>query len=133
MILGLDIGNITSIGVGDKEDFVTESRLREFEELDDFSGNDIVEINDKKFIFNEGYFENNVVKHEKENFNRFDCGRCTGCVAGAGRLWRKQRQRKRRQRQRGKRQCSNRGFHISTASFRSNVGSVHGRKSGCDC
>ena len=56
MILGLDIGNITSIGVGDKEDFVTESRLREFEELDDFSGNDIVEINDKKFIFNEGYF-----------------------------------------------------------------------------
>ncbi|WP_283697702.1 ParM/StbA family protein [Clostridium perfringens] len=68
MILGLDIGNITSIGVGDKEDFITESRLREFEELDDFSGNDIVEINDKKFIFNEGYFENNVVKHEKENF-----------------------------------------------------------------
>ncbi|MFW0906079.1 peptide transporter, partial [Clostridium perfringens] len=68
MILGLDIGNITSICVGDKEDFITESRLREFEELDDFSGNDIVEINDKKFIFNEGYFENNVVKHEKENF-----------------------------------------------------------------
>lgn len=68
MILGLDIGNITSIGVGEKEDFLIESRLREFEELDDFSGNDIVEINDKKFIFNEGYFENNVVKHEKENF-----------------------------------------------------------------
>ncbi len=50
MILGLDIGNITSIGVGDKEDFITESRLREFEELDDFSGNDIVEINDKNLF-----------------------------------------------------------------------------------
>ncbi|EOU1489356.1 ParM/StbA family protein [Clostridium perfringens] len=68
MILGLDIGNITSICIGEDTEFMVESRIKDYEELNSFSTTDIVEIDGRKMLFNEGYFENNIIKHEKENF-----------------------------------------------------------------
>ena len=68
MILGLDIGNITSICIGENTEFIVESRIKDYEELNSFSTTDIVEIEGRKMLFNEGYFENNIIKHEKENF-----------------------------------------------------------------
>lgn len=68
MILGLDIGNITSICIGEDTEFMVESRIKDYEELNSFSTTDIVEIEGRKMLFNEGYFENNIIKHEKENF-----------------------------------------------------------------
>ena len=68
MILGLDIGNITSICIGEDTEFIVESRIKDYEELNSFSTTDIVEIEGRKMLFNEGYFENNIIKHEKENF-----------------------------------------------------------------
>lgn len=68
MILGLDIGNITSICIGEDTEFIVESRIKDYEELNSFSTTDIVEIDGRKMLFNEGYFENNIIKHEKENF-----------------------------------------------------------------
>lgn len=68
MVLGLDIGNITSICIGEDTEFMVESRIKDYEELNSFSTTDIVEIEGRKMLFNEGYFENNIIKHEKENF-----------------------------------------------------------------
>lgn len=68
MILGLDIGNLTTVCVSENNEVVFESRLKPYQQLNRFSGNDVFEIDNQKFIFEEGYFENNLIKHEKENF-----------------------------------------------------------------
>lgn len=68
MIVGLDIGNITSVAVSEEKTFITESRAKAFEELNNFANADIVEVGGKTLIFGEGDFENNILKHEKENF-----------------------------------------------------------------
>ena len=68
MILGLDIGNLTTVCGSETNEVVFESRLKPYQQLNRFSGNDVFEIDNQKFIFEEGYFENNLIKHEKENF-----------------------------------------------------------------
>lgn len=68
MILGVDIGNITTICVGEEKEFIVESRVKEFQNINEFGEKDIVEFDNKKLLFGDGYFENNLLKHEKENF-----------------------------------------------------------------
>lgn len=68
MILGIDVGNITTVCVSDNKEVVFESRLKPYQQLNSFSENDVFEIENKKYIFEDGYFENNMIKHEKENF-----------------------------------------------------------------
>ena len=68
MIIGLDLGNLTTTCIGENKQITFESRLKEFQDIDNFSDKDVFEIDNKKFIIEEGYFENNLIKHEKENF-----------------------------------------------------------------
>lgn len=68
MILGLDIGNLTTVCVSEDKEIVFESRLKPFQGLNTFTGKDVFEIDGQKFIFEEGRFENNLIKHKKENF-----------------------------------------------------------------
>lgn len=68
MIIGLDLGNLTTTCIGENKQITVESRLKEFQDIDNFSDKDVFEIDNKKFIIEEGYFENNLIKHEKENF-----------------------------------------------------------------
>ena len=68
MILGIDICNLTTVCASDEKTFVFESRMKPHQQLNNFSENDVFEMDSKKFIFEEGYFENNMIKHEKENF-----------------------------------------------------------------
>lgn len=67
-IVGLDIGNITTVCVSNNESIVLESRLKEYTNLDEFGENEIFEFENKKFVVEQGQFENNLIKHEKENF-----------------------------------------------------------------
>jgi plasmid segregation protein ParM len=68
MIVGLDIGNLTTVCVSENNEVIFESRLKLYQQINNFSDNDVFEIDSQKFIFEEGYFENNLIKHEKENF-----------------------------------------------------------------
>lgn len=68
MIIGLDLGNLTTTCIADNKMITFESRLKEFQDINNFSDKDIFEIDNKKFIMEEGYFENNLIKHDKENF-----------------------------------------------------------------
>lgn len=68
MILGLDIGNLTTVCVSEDKEIVFESRLKPYQGLNTFTGKDVFEIDGQKFIFEEGQFENNLLKHKKENF-----------------------------------------------------------------
>lgn len=68
MILGLDIGNLTTVCASEENVITFESRIKPYQSLNSFSGKDLFEIDSNKFIFEEGYFENNLIKHEKENF-----------------------------------------------------------------
>jgi len=68
MIIGLDLGNLTTTCIGEATEITFESRFKEFQDIDNFSDKDIFEIDNKKFIMEEGYFENNLIKHDKDNF-----------------------------------------------------------------
>lgn len=68
MIIGLDLGNLTTTCIGEEKEITFESRLKEFQDIDNFTDKDIFEIDNKKFVMEEGYFENNLIKHDKENF-----------------------------------------------------------------
>lgn len=68
MILGLDIGNLTTVCVSSDNSIIFESRFKPYQQLNHFGEDDVFEIDSNKFIFEEGYFENNLIKHEKENF-----------------------------------------------------------------
>lgn len=68
MILGLDVGNLTTVCVAEDREFIFESRLKEYQGLNNFSDKDVFEIDGKKFIFEEGHFENNLLKYKKDNF-----------------------------------------------------------------
>lgn len=68
MIIGLDLGNLTTTCIAENKAITFESRLKEFQDINNFSDKDVLEIDNKKFIMEEGYFENNLIKHDKENF-----------------------------------------------------------------
>lgn len=67
-IVSIDVGNITTVGVSDDKNIVVESRLKEWSNLDELGDNEVIEFEGKKYVVEQGQFENNLVKHEKENF-----------------------------------------------------------------
>lgn len=68
MIIGIDLGNLTTIAVTSQQTTIIESRLREHTDQDVFVSGDVFEMEGKKYILEQGYFENNQVKHEKDNY-----------------------------------------------------------------
>lgn len=67
-IVGVDIGNITSIACNHDKINIIESRIKDFNVYDTLNSNDVMTIGDKKIVLGQGSFENEYVKHEKENF-----------------------------------------------------------------
>lgn len=67
-IVSIDVGNITTIGVSSDKTEIIESRLKKWSELDDLGQNDVIEFENEKYVVEQGEFENNLIKHEKENF-----------------------------------------------------------------
>lgn len=67
-IVGIDVGNISTIGVSEDKAVVVESRLKKWSELDNLGQNDVMEFNGEKYVMEQGDFENELVKHDKENF-----------------------------------------------------------------
>ena len=62
MIVGLDIGNLTTVCVSENNEVIFESRLKLYQQINNFSDKDVFEIDSHKFIFVEGYFEKNFIK-----------------------------------------------------------------------
>lgn len=67
-IASIDVGNITTIGVCGENNKIVESRIKDFVNLKELGDNTVVEIDNKKCVIEDGTFENNLIKHEKENF-----------------------------------------------------------------
>ena len=67
-IVGLDVGNITTVCVSDDKNVVIESRLKEYTNLDELGENEVIEFDNKRYVVEQGQFENNLIKHEKDNF-----------------------------------------------------------------
>ena len=68
-ICGADIGNITSIFLGDKSNdaLIVESRIEKYSIIKELGDNEIFETDDK-WIVNQGEFKNEHLKFEKDNF-----------------------------------------------------------------
>ncbi|MBU5289969.1 ParM/StbA family protein [Paraclostridium bifermentans] len=67
-IASIDVGNLTTIGVCEENSKVVESRIKEFSNIKELGNNKVVEMDNKKYVVEDGSFENNLIKHEKENF-----------------------------------------------------------------
>lgn len=67
-VAAMDIGNISSIYIGENDELVIESRKTEYQNIHDNGTNDIVKTEKGKFVVELGYFENDNLKFEKENF-----------------------------------------------------------------
>lgn len=68
MVVGLDIGNITSIAMSLEKDLVIESRIERATEINVLGADDTFTFEGETYITNAGRFENNFLKFEKENF-----------------------------------------------------------------
>lgn len=68
VIVGLDIGNITCIASSDKGEILFESRFDEPDNYDDMKSVQTIEVDQKLLVVEKGTFENNPIKHEKENY-----------------------------------------------------------------
>lgn len=66
-LVSVDLGNITTVGIGNSE-ILIESRIKEFNEMDSLNNNDTFEFDGIKYICNSGKYENNKLKYEKENY-----------------------------------------------------------------
>lgn len=67
--VSLDLGNLTTVSISNEKVFITESRIKELETgIDDFNINEKFEFEGKKFISQEGRFENDLLKYNKENY-----------------------------------------------------------------
>lgn len=66
--VGVDIGNITTVAVSESREIVIESRLARATEINKLGSEDVFTFDGVEYIANTGKFENNAVKHEKENF-----------------------------------------------------------------
>ena len=71
-IVGLDIGNITSIAVSGAETSIIESRLEKATDINRLGVEDIFTYEGDEFVINSGKFENNLLKFEKEKIKQVD-------------------------------------------------------------
>lgn len=67
-IVGLDIGNITTVAISGAETSIIESRIEEATEINKLGVEDIFTYEGQEYVINTGKFENNLLKFEKENF-----------------------------------------------------------------
>lgn len=68
-IIGLDLGNITTVVVTSKDTEIFESRLQKSTDIQEL-GDDttVLETDGDRFAIGKGEFENNLFKYDKENF-----------------------------------------------------------------
>lgn len=67
--VAIDLGNLTTVAMSSEKVFITESRIKELEVgIDDFNINEKFEFEGEKFISQEGRFENDLLKYNKENY-----------------------------------------------------------------
>lgn len=67
-IVGVDIGNITTVAVSEYRKIILESRLSKATDINRLGSNEVFGFEETQYVANSGLFENNLVKHEKENF-----------------------------------------------------------------
>lgn len=67
-IVGLDIGNITTVAVSELREIILESRLSKATDINKLGSEEIFTFEEVEYVANSGLFENNLIKHEKENF-----------------------------------------------------------------
>lgn len=67
MNVGVDIGNITSIAIGDRE-VIIESIVEEYEQEDNLRPENVFSFDGNRYTLNKGDFENNLLKYKKRNF-----------------------------------------------------------------
>ena len=70
-VAGADIGNITSIFSGDipgSRELIVESRISKYSNVKELGQSEIFEIDDEKWVVNQGQFKNEHLKFEKDNF-----------------------------------------------------------------
>lgn len=70
-VAGADIGNITSIFSGDipgSSELIVESRISKYSNVKELGESEIFEIDDEKWVVNQGQFKNEHLKFEKDNF-----------------------------------------------------------------
>lgn len=67
-IVGIDIGNLTSIGYSNLNVSNVESRVKEATRLDELGDGEIFKFGSKVLVTNSGTFENDQVKFKKNNF-----------------------------------------------------------------
>lgn len=67
-IIGIDIGNITTIAVSGAKELIIESRLMKATKINKLGCEDIFTFEGQEYVTNTGAFENNLIKFEKENF-----------------------------------------------------------------
>lgn len=67
-IVGLDIGNITTVAVSELREIILESRLSKATDINKLGAEEIFTFEEVEYVANSGLFENNLIKHEKENF-----------------------------------------------------------------
>lgn len=68
-VVGIDIGNLTSIASCDDSDMIFESRIEKADELMKLAGtSNLITYNNEEYIVGKGIFEKNKFKYKKENF-----------------------------------------------------------------
>lgn len=67
-VVGTDIGNISTISTSEDNQIIIESRIKEFENINELGANEVFEYEGKKYVVEQGTFENNYIKQNKENF-----------------------------------------------------------------
>lgn len=68
-IVGIDIGNLTTVAYSNLGEFIVESRVGEASKMDEFvNEGDIFGFNNQILVTNSGTFENDTIKFKKSNF-----------------------------------------------------------------
>lgn len=68
-IVGIDVGNLTTVAVSETKTFVCDSRVKKVEShLDDFNKNEKFTFEGEKYLADSGSFENDILKYTKENY-----------------------------------------------------------------
>ena len=68
-IVGIDVGNLTTVAVSETKTVVCDSRVKKVESnLDDFNKNEKFTFEGEKYLADSGSFENDILKYTKENY-----------------------------------------------------------------